>query len=817
MGVIKKILYRGNFLGKQRHCHFFLDMEENIHIHYRDLRIELSRGEFEDICDAFRKQSQELQAIINEKNYQDGTLPNANQDDVRIWTESLLKHDVKYHPQRFSLEECSDGFHFHYRNYKLLFDEAEFRQVAKLFKNLDVDSPCAASYAEVLELLEGNDVDFVLDAGNVPGKVLAIAVAAYHFPKIREIFKLIGFTLDAQKYEHRYQGPMLLVVAKVNNQLSAFDYRRIRGNKETERLVDFLSRNAAAIDPDALNRIKCQVLDLYFSLSSGQKLNVEIDQQSWLYSPANRQVIFPYSVSAQGGKSEAAALYKTWGDFLVSLKLWFVKPTKQSFPPAEQALLKQQVIDTIRNEVAACGAVDRIYLMGSALRGEMGRYLAPFVNGPQVKLGSDVDILVEINPAREADIPAHWTLIRQNEPSNRCAIYHIKQIPMAGGIDEWAKLYPHLPLIQHLIDAYVFFPSRGYRQEKDAFMGKFDAELFYDRTRDGAVNRTGEEQQIARRISELHAFPQVTVEKMNVAAMNVATENALYKVFAGEHDYILKLFKVSGNYKRGRIPEHTAYEEKLVTQLKQRGVVTAGIIPATQGGDATIEGFPALLFERICGEAQLKPEYPLDKVCAALALIHRVQIERPLELAGDFSFEDICDIWLPMFRVYLNDHTHGAEIAAALSGMAPLSERCGSAEYRKALYAAGPTVHNHGDVTPKNVITNQHGEAVFFDFNNAYFGPRMADVLDGAFEFSLAEQYIHLADFVRFDAFISQYSASNPLTDGETGKLLQWIELTGLIKFTREIRALLEHPADELRRKRALAIAEFVLSRTNTH
>ena len=193
MGVIKKMFYRGKMLGKQRHCHFFLDMEENIHIHYRDLRIELSRGEFEDICDAFRKQSQELQAIINEKNYQDGKLPNANRDDVRIWTESLLKHDVKYHPQRLSLEECTDGFHFHYRNYKLLFDEAEFRQIAKLFKNLDVDSPYAATYDEVLDLLEANDVDFVLDAGNVPGEVLAIAVAAYHFPKIREIFKQIGF------------------------------------------------------------------------------------------------------------------------------------------------------------------------------------------------------------------------------------------------------------------------------------------------------------------------------------------------------------------------------------------------------------------------------------------------------------------------------------------------------------------------------------------------------------------------------------------------------------------------------------------------
>lgn len=808
MGVIKKMLYRSNMLSKQRHCHFFLDMEENIHIHYRDLRIELSRGEFEDICDAFHKQSQELQAIIHDKNYQDGRLPNANQDDVRIWTESLLKHEVKYHPQRFSLEECTDGFHFHYRNYKLLLDEAEFRQIAKLFRSIELDSPYAATYDEVIELLEANDVDFTLGAGNIPGELLAIAVAAYHFPKIREIFKQIGFTLDEQKYEHRYQGSKLKVVAKVNNKLSAFDYRRIRSYNETERLVDFLSRNAGSIDSNVLNKIKCQVLDLYFSLSGGQKLNVEINQQLWLYSPSSQQVIFPYSVSAQGGRNEAKTLYEVWANFLVDLKLWFVKPTKVKFAAPEQAALQKQIADTLRNEVASSGAVRKIYLMGSTLRGELGKYLAPFVNGPQVKIGSDVDILIEIDPAREADVPAHWKLIKQDEPSNRCAIYHVAEIPIAGGIDEWVKLYPHLPLIQHLVDAYVFFPSRGHGEEKNAFLGKFTAELFYDRARDGAINRNGEEENVAGRIAELYSFPQVVVEKMKVA-----TENVLYKVFVEEKDYVLKLFKVSGNYKRNRIAEHTAYEGRLITQLKERGILTAGAVPVAQGGDAAIDGFPALLFERIRGEAQLKPEYPLDKVCAALAKIHQVQIDHPLNLEKDFVYEDICSIWLPLFLEYLNNPTLDAGVANALAKFVSLHERCNSARHRHALYAAGPSVHCHGDVAPKNVITGEHGETIYFDFNNAYFGPRMADVLDGAFEFSLAEQYIHLADFARFDAFISQYAACNPLTDKEVKKLPQWIELTGLIKFTREVRALLEHPADELRRKRALAIAGFVLSR----
>ena len=808
MGVIKKMLYRSNILGKPRHQHFFLDMEENIHIHYRDLRIELSRGEFEDICDAFRKQSQELQTIINEKNYQDGKLPNSNQDDVRIWTESLLKHGVKYHPQRVSLEECSDGFHLHCRNYKLLFNEAEFRQLVKLFKNIDVDSPCAASYEEVLELLEANDVDFMLNAGNVPGETLSIAVAQHHIPKVREIFKLIGFTQESLKDEYRYQGSMLTVVAKVNNKLSALDYRRIRGYNGTERLVDFLSRNAANIDPDIMNRIRCQVLDLYFALNSGQKLNVETDQQLWLYSPANQQVIFPYSVSARGSRSEAAALYTTWGDFLVSLKLWFVKPTKQKLPAAEQAALLQQINDTLRNEVAAFAAVDKIYLMGSALRGEMGRYLAPFVNGPQAKLGSDIDILVEINPAREEDIPEDWHLIRNDEPSNRCAIYHIKQIPIAGGAGEWARLHPNINFVQHLIDAYVFFPSKGHREEKDAFLNKFGAKLFYDRARDGAINRPGEEEKIASQIAGRHAFPQVTVEKFKAN-----TENSLYKVFAGEHDYILKLFRVSGNYTRDRIAEHTAYEEKLITQLKERGILTAGVIPVARGGDTTIDGHPALLFERLHGIAHLKPEYPLDKVCAALAHIHQVQIDHPLDLEKNFTFEDICSIWLPLFQVYLEDTTHCTEIAESLAKVAPLAERCNSAEHRNTLYASSPVLHNHGDVTPKNVIIDKDGQAIFFDFNNAYYGPRIADVLDGAFEFSLSEQYINLADFARFDAFISQYAASNPITDKELKKLPQWIELVGLIKFTREVRALLEQPTDDLRKKRALAIATFVLSR----
>ncbi len=809
MGVIKRTLYRGSILGKPRHRNLFLDMEENIHIHYRDLRIEMSRGEFEDFAAIFLKQSKELQTIIHEKKYQDGTLPNANQDDVRVWTESRLKHEVKYHPQRFSLEECGDGYHFHYRNYKLLIDPDEFKQIAHLFKSLDVDSAYASTYDEVLELLEDNDVDFSLDAGNVPGELLAIAVAQHHIPKIRDIFNYIGFAQEIAGEERRYTGTRLTVVARVDTSRTALDYKRFRGLSHTGRLVDFLSRNGATIDPNELNLIKCQVIDLYSAIKSAKKMNVETDQQLWLYSPTNKQVIFPYSQTVRGGKIEAEALYKAWSGLLARLQLGFVKPDKEVFPADEQAALQLKVPAFLNRDVAAFAAVDKIYIMGSAVRGDMGWYRAPFVHGKLAKLGSDVDILVEINPAREGDIPAHWHLINP-ESSNHCAVYHVAQIPLSGGGAEWTKQYPNMEFSHHIIDAYVYLPSRGYHQEKDDFLKKFGAKLFYDRTRDGIVSRGGEEARIVARLTELHLFPHVMVEKMKVS-----TENAIYKVFTGERDYILKLFKVSGNYNSSRIAEHVAYEECLINQLKERTIQTAGVISAQQVVDSTIEKFPALLFERIPGTVQQRPEYSLTSICTALAKIHRVQMERPLELSEAFTFDDICLIWLPLFQTYLKDSRLPQEIAAAFAGISPIADRFSPGEYRAAMYARSHSVHNHGDVTPKNVIVDEQGESYFFDFNNAFWGPRMADMIDGAFEFSLAEKYIHLADFSRFDAFIAHYTESYPLSAKERKDLPKWIELIGVIKFIKEVRVLLERPTEELRKKRALAIAGFVLSRTN--
>ena len=225
-----------------------------------------------------------------------------------------------------------------------------------------------------------------------------------------------------------------------------------------------------------------------------------------------------------------------------------------------------------------------------------------------------------------------------------------------------------------------------------------------------------------------------------------------------------------------------------------------------------MESFPSLLFERLPGAAQKKPEYPMDRICAALAQIHAVQIDSPFELSTAFPFDDTCMIWLPTFEDYWKNKKHIPEITAAFATLAPIAQPLFAGEMRAQMFSRSVHVHCHGDVTPKNVFAGESGAARFFDFNNAFYGSRMADVIDGALEFSLAEKYIHLANFARFDKFVEHYSIASPLTLEEREDLGKWRDLIGVIKFTKEVRVMLERPTENLRRKRALAIAEFLAS-----
>ncbi len=816
MGVIKKVLYRGEALSAPKHRNLFLDMEENIHIHYRDLRIELSRKEFEDIARIFKSQADELLTIIQQTDYHDGRLPNANSDEVRIWTQSTLANDVKYHPRRISIEECRDGYHLHYRNYKLLIEPNDFRQLTHIFRYVDLDGGYAQASEEVLSLLDANHVDFTRVPDSASEDILSIAVARYHLSKVREIFSQLGFAARTEAGEQHYQGTQLLVKVRPETQQRAEHYQTQRAYGGVARLADVLTQRGKTLDVDELNHIKCQVLDLYYALRRGQTLQVDVAPQHWLYIPEQQKVIFPYQPAPKSSR-DAEGLYRSWTQLLESLSLYFIKPSKAIFDPPEQTRLQAQIRDKLQREIASCGAVTRLWLMGSIARNEMGVYAQPFVHGKLAKIGSDIDILIEMDPRWERHVPRSWQLIKA-QSSNYCSVYHLSEIELTGPLADARKRFPHVKFTQHLIDAYVFFPSNGHAEEKDAFLNRFGARLLYDRQRDGIFYRSDEEASIARQLRVQYHFGPLFVEKMEVS-----TDNGLFRVFVDDQVYVLKQFKLAGNYRSHRLVEHTAYETALINHLHARQVPTAAIIPTRSGSLETINDHPAVLFEWLPGNLEKKPEYQLAQIARALAHLHQVQINTPLDLPPQFHFEEYASMWLAALENYTTFAFKRADINAFVAQFVPLAQQF-DAEKREKMRAHAQEVHCHGDVAPKNIMMPAESpaplvaglsEPAFFDFNNAFFGPRLVDVIDGGIELSLAEKYIEQADFRRFDDFLAHYCQHSALTATEQADLDDWILLISLIMFTKEIRVLTEEEDSTLREQRALGIAHFITQRLN--
>jgi aminoglycoside phosphotransferase family enzyme len=802
MGVIKKVLHRTECLTLPRHRNLFLDMEENIHIHYRDLRIELGRKEFEDICLTFSKQSSELLEIIDKKDYMDGELANANHEEERIWTESRLNNPVKYHPQRISLEECSDGYHFHYRNYKILIDEKDFRELQKIFENIDIDSPYASTSNEVIDLLTVNEIDYVLDRNDEKQQHVDISVAAYHHLKVKNILEGIGF--ESTNAPNVYKNQNITIKSKKDSSINHEQIKQLRGFSDVGLLCDFIA--GGNISGDVINEIQCQFVDLYYGLKNKKIKNIQTDINLWMYSKRNRKLIIPYE-GAEIKSDEVDSLYLSWRNLLKKHDLHFKKPAKQIFDADIQVNLSKKIQQNILQQAASFIAVKKIHVMGSFVRKSMGYYTVPFVHGKLVKLGSDVDILIEIDEQREHEIPDYWDFY-VDEASNHCAIYHLGNVEFAGDSSDFENRYKNIPFLGHLLDAYVYFPSRGYAAETQAFLDKFKAVCMYDRDAGDRYYYSEKEKKIADEIVRKSALEEIFVEPVKVS-----TENEIYRVIADNKDLILKLFKVSGNYSSNRILEHVLYEKDLIRKFVSSGVKTPDVIDVIEER-CEIKKYPALFFERLNAKVQQKPEYDIDMIAERLGELHTVQINSVFDLSQAFAYDDVCMMWLRQFEVYaknLNDFE--SKIAVKISDLVSLVNQLNDGAFRSKMYEGSPHVHCHGDVTPKNVI-GIDGDYQFFDFNNAFYGPRIVDVINGAIEFSLAEKYVHMADFSRFKEFIEHYEKYARFNDSEKEYFESWVMLVGVIMLTKELRVVSDKAFSrqhKLRRKRALLLADFLL------
>jgi Ser/Thr protein kinase RdoA (MazF antagonist) len=802
MGIIKKILHHSNPLRLSRFASFFLDMEENIHIHYRDLRIELSRGEFEDFVRTFRAQSDSLLKIISETDYQDGKLPNANKKDVRIWLESRLKHSIKYHPTRLSIEECTDGYHLHYRNYKILLDELEFIRLRQAFASLGLPEESVGTYHEVVKLLNSNHIDYIIDQGNNPDAILAIAVAHYHQGKVDTIFKAYGFQKSQEEKQLVYTGDHLTVRVKIYGESTSIAFSPGKAHGDTLLLSEYLTSHAINNDVNLVNALKCQVLDLYWQISnSGQSIPVELDPNLWLISRNTQCIIFPLShaLPSDNPAVQSEQLLKHWSVFQSKFAISSAKPNKIIFDEKLQSDFYHSAISAIMEKVASSSAVSKIFLMGSASRMEMGMYCSPYAYGKLAKIGSDIDILVEIEAGMENQVPLEWKLISRHAQDSGCSVYHIHDIQTPVPISHFTSAYPNIALSHHIIDAHVFFPAKGDSRAKATFLGKHKAKVIYDKSVDGVFQPESTRQLVTELSSVIDFKP------LQVSVMPVHTQNKLYCFSDGRNDFILKLHIVAGNLKWDQISDHTLYEHDLLSEIHGRGL-SVPAVASTRG--AIVEKFPAIVFERVKGSVLEAPPYPLAEVTKALAEFHQTQIDNPLSISTNFTFENVWRIWIKSFNRKEDAKRLPDELVASQSKLQIFADKLCGNKPETGLFGTSPRLHLQGDVTPRNFIV---GDRVFlFDFNNACFGPRIVDVVDGAFEFTVSD---NSGEFMNFDSFIELYQTHSKLNQSELDFLSDWILTVGLIKFAKELKMVRENNNTESRIRRACRIAEIIFSK----
>ena len=792
MGVILKVLHRSETLKKAPHRNLFLDMEENIHIHYRDLRVELSRAEFEDFVNTFTKQSAELMQAIRDTDYQDGVLPNANHDALRIWTDSRLANDVVYHPRRISVEECTDGFHVHLRNYKLLLDTDDFRVLADAFRTMDLDAPYATGFEEVLELLDANDLHYNVDAAH--GDERRLTVARYHEPKVRPILTGIGMARTARGGQQIYRKGDLVIAVTFSSDRADFQDRFEGAPRTYAALTDVLTARRAGLDRNWLNGVKAKVLDTFALVRRADAPpTVNLDYRSWLHDRLYDDVVFPFDPSP--GDVDPDRAYRAWSDFLKSVDMYFVKPSKVLFKEAKQQALYASVLERVDAVAAAVPAVSRIWIMGSAMNGTMGFYKVPFIHSEWAKLGSDVDLLIEIDETDEFEPPETWRYINVSS-TNGCAIYHIDQIPFSDVLGH-RKRYPHIAYFDHLVDAYVYFPAKGNRAAKDAFLEKFKARLLFDRDRDDRIRET---------LRDRFGAAMGSVRKLDVAS-----ENDIYEVDVDGRTDILKVYRVSGNYRSSRLADHTRYEADLVRALTRRG---ADIAPLheTSDGEAVfhMDGAPAVLFARLAGEEVAPPDMDVEACAAALAGFHDLQAGDGLGLETDFSFDHTFDIWHGEFDRFAGTVEGDDDLTAAFDNPRGIHLDLETTHRRLRDGDGLVRLHNHGDVQPRNMILCD-GRPWLFDLQNAFFGPRLLDIVEGGIEFSWGIRDPDHNDFARYGRFVAAYGATSPLNAHEQAGLDAALQVVGTIKFVKEVRMIKGSTnPDNLRRRRALDLAAFM-------
>lgn len=479
MGIMTRLYHRSDGLSENPYKYFFLDMGENIHIHYRDLRIELSVQEFLEFAEVFERCTPAVKKKID-AGYMDGVLPNTNESNTltTIALDAPLKHPVKYNSNRVSIEENVDGYHIHLRNYKFLFDKKSFGNILQAMNDVVERRNSQRSLDEVLNLIGYNDLEFQRLEVNrdITPQTASVGIEPKYIGKLNQVFKALGFERTDEGKVQVFRGTGMVIRAHPIDNQHKGNLARTAGSVPQSPyclLADYLTAMKGVITPTELNLLKLQVLNAFGMVRTGENRYINLDSGSFLLDRENQRVIFQATAAPHEG--DTAKEYQKFSKFLHELSMFFVKPNKVYFSEQESEAIWDITHKHLLETIATNPCVSRIYVLGSATRSKMGKYEVPFVHFDWAKLASDIDILIEID--EQYPIPEHWQKKFFTDYSGSY-YYHLGDVPHQ--VDSpYVAQYPNVVYFRHLIEAYLFFPSSGKASVKDKYLESFKAEQIY--------------------------------------------------------------------------------------------------------------------------------------------------------------------------------------------------------------------------------------------------------------------------------------------------------------------------------------------------
>jgi len=147
MGAILKILANKELPQRELHnSRMFIDLSENIHIHFRELRLMFGAEEFFEFVDILKKSATEVKQYLRahpdykEQEVFDGLIVAGGLEQQLVpLQKSPQPHESKYFPNRLQIElqeeRIIDAIHIHYRDYRLAMNIQTFRELAHSMKD----------------------------------------------------------------------------------------------------------------------------------------------------------------------------------------------------------------------------------------------------------------------------------------------------------------------------------------------------------------------------------------------------------------------------------------------------------------------------------------------------------------------------------------------------------------------------------------------------------------------------------------------------------------------------------------------------------